>query len=115
MNLALCRWAGWKEIPWEALTNPREAGEQKLFCRSDDERLCGWMPNFFDPVTGYYHCAMLEALLKAEEWLSYCSCLYKVINGTKDGHWTRDLMRAIPTHRATALYEVCPEEHKTPP
>lgn len=46
INEAIAKLCGWREIPWNTLGNPREAREQKVFCPTDKDRYCGWLPNF---------------------------------------------------------------------
>jgi hypothetical protein len=51
---------GWKEIPWQDLTNPREAREQKLFCKNNARHHCGWMPYYFNDLNA---CHEMEKFL----------------------------------------------------
>jgi hypothetical protein len=50
INRTIAEVCGWKEIPWEELTNPREAREKKLFCIDSPTSRCGWMPDFLNDL-----------------------------------------------------------------
>jgi hypothetical protein len=46
INERIAEFCGWKEIPWDRLSNPREAIEAKHFCRSNEDHFCGWLPSY---------------------------------------------------------------------
>lgn len=111
MNLALCRWAGWRKV--ESPTTIEWCAPGCDYPSWEAEEL----PDHFDQVDGYWYCALLEAKLTEEQWEQYADELLWAHG--KDSHSCYSACRlgltATPAHRATALYEFfCPEEHKTP-
>jgi hypothetical protein len=45
-RIAIAEACGWREILWSQLTNPREARENKWYCRSNAQQICGWIPSY---------------------------------------------------------------------
>ena len=72
---------GWREIPWSELTNPREAREQKLFCRSNEDHRCEWLPNYPADLNA---CASFEATLTREQCQAYNRKLMETVTERPD-------------------------------
>lgn len=62
INKVIREYQGWTDIPWDCMrTTPAEAIKSKIYCLSNEQYFCGWVPNYVEGESALHN---LQVVIK---------------------------------------------------